>query len=111
MEAIRVEAPRRRRAEPRVVVHARRRVAIGGPSNGGPHLINPGLDLADLAELPGGDVVHGAAKMLRAAPLRADLQDALMLACRLPNELPLLNRLAERLLDESVLARLAGLHG
>src|SRR5581483_11720759 len=91
MEAVGIERALRRGAQPDVVVDARRRIAIRRTPDGRAHLVDPGLDLANLAELAGRNVIDGIAEMLAAAPLCADLEHAIVFARGVANQMSLLN--------------------
>ena len=108
MEAVHVEGPFRRGSEPHLVIGRGRRRGVRGRTDGFATLRDPGLHVADLAQLARGRVVGGGDEVVHAAALRAHLQHALVLARCVADELAFLNGLRERLLGVAVLARLAG---
>ena len=68
MEAVLVERPLRRRAEPHVVVHAGGRFAVGHARDvAHPVLVSPRLDDADLAE---GAALHEVHRVGKCVELR-----------------------------------------
>src|SRR5262249_3498846 len=69
---------------------------------------DPGAGEGHLAELAGAEVRGGAGEMRGAAPLCADLHDALVMPCRLDHAPALDDVVRDRLLDVNVLARLTG---
>ena len=112
MEAVGIERPLGRRAKPQIVVHARRRLAVGRLANAGePIQVSPAAHDAHFAQLAGANEITGLDDVLATAPLRPHLDDALVALGRLEHRAPFVNGLGERLLDIHILPGLAGEDG
>ena len=111
VEAVRIERPLRGRAEPETVIDARghRPVRLVADRRPVPADIRPRV--RHLAELAGLDELVGALVNRAASPLRADLDDAVVLAGRLDHLAAFDQVVRDRLLDVNVLAGLAGPDG
>ena len=107
MEAVDIKGPFRRGPEPDVVVHRRRRVAVGRVADRRTQLALPGIDFAHFAEFSRFQEFDGALEVRRAPVLRAHLADPLVFAHRISDPLSIVDRLRQRLFDVDIFPRLA----
>src|SRR4051812_16543274 len=103
MEPVRVEPSSRGGTKPLVVIDPSGRVGVCRSADADPHLINPRLHEADLAEFAGCGVFHCASVMRSAASLRADLNDAVVFARGVADNAAFFDGLTKGLLKIDVL--------
>src|SRR5438552_1218357 len=107
MKAIGVEGPLRGRPQPKIVVDALRNCRVVLVADAGPVTRDPGAREGDLAELSRTHEFRGTGKLGGAAPLGADLHDAIVLAGGL-NHAPAFHEIVrDRFLHVDVFPRLA----